>query len=402
VKIAQKIIGIIILTFISLTAFSAVAFGDTLNTTRIKDIARLQGVRKNQLNGMGLVIGLNGTGDSSRTNAQMVVNVMAKWGIKVAADDLKTKNIAAVMLTANLPPYLHQGDTLDVQVSSFGDAKSIQGGILLQSPMTAADGKVYAVAQGAVYVGANAAADKGAAVPKNVTTVGIVVQGAIVEREVPIQLDFNGRIRWALINPDFTTASRLAQTINDNIAEGSARAIDMGLVEVVIPSEAIADPVSFIAAIESLPVAPDGIAKVIINERNGTIVVGDNVKIAPVAVTQRNITVKVNAVTDTTGKNNPVKDTTLKDSTATDNTAKDNALPDGSQPSPTDGSTPVTPDTTAKANQDSGRMIILPGGTTIGSIVRALNAVGTTPQDIIAIIVAIKEAGALYATLEFQ
>jgi flagellar P-ring protein precursor FlgI len=411
-KITQKVIGMIMLTFICLTVFSAVTFGDTSGTTRIKDIARLQGVRSNQLNGMGLVIGLNGTGDSSKTNAQMVVNVLAKWGIIVAANDLKTKNVAAVVVTANLPPYLHQGDTLDVQVSSIGDAKSLQGGILLQAPMTGADGKVYTIAQGPVYVGANATATKGAAVPKDITTVGIVVQGAIVEREVPIQLDYNGRIRWALINPDFTTASRLAQTINDNIAEGSARAVDMGLVEVLIPSEKSTDPVGFIAEIESLPVTPDGIAKVIINERNGTIVVGDKVKIAPVAVTQRNITVKVNAVTNPTVQNTTVNDSTIKDNTAidnavkdntvADNTAKDNAVTDSSQPVATNGSTPVAQNTTANADQDSGRMIVLPGGSTIGSIVRALNAVGTTPQDIIAIIVAIKEAGALYAKLEFQ
>lgn len=377
-KVAKKIIGALILLFISLTAFSTIAFGDTLVSTRIKDIARLQGVRSNQLNGVGLVVGLNGSGDSSSSsnanaNIQMVVNVLAKWGITVGASDLKTKNVAAVIITANLPPYLHQGDTLDVQVSSIGDAKSLQGGILLQAPLSGADGKVYAVAQGSVYVGGYAAGEKGTTVQKNVTTVGIVAQGAIVEREVPMELNSNGKLKWALNNPDFTTASRLAQTINDNIAKGAAKAIDMGLVEVLIPREKSADPIAFIADIETLPVTPDGIAKVIINERNGTVVIGDKVKIATVAVTHRNITVKVNTQTDV------------------------------SQPPPfSEGDTAFTQDSTVNVNEEQGRMIILPDGTTIGSIVRALNAVGTTPQDIIAIIVAINEAGALYGVLEFQ
>jgi flagellar P-ring protein FlgI len=260
-----------------------------------------------------------------------------------------------------------------VQVSSIGDAKSLQGGILLQAPLNGADGKTYAVAQGAVYVGGYAAGQKGATIQKNVTTVGIVAEGAIVEREVPMEFDSNGKLKWALNNPDFTTASRLAQTINENIAKGAAKAVDMGLVEVLIPREKSADPIAFIADIETLPVTPDGIAKVIINERNGTVVIGDKVKIATVAVTHRNITVKVNTTTDI------------------------------SQPPLLSGEdTSITQNSTVNVNEDQGRMIILPDGTTIGSIVRALNAVGTTPQDIIAIIVAIKEAGALYGVLEFQ
>lgn len=368
----KKVFFLWAIFFLILVSFTTAAAAEPMVTTRIKDIARLQGVRSNQLNGMGLVVGLNGTGDTSKVNAQIVVNALAKWGINVAATDLKVKNIAAVMVTATLPPFLHEGDTLDAQVSSIGDAKSLQGGILLQAPLTGADGKVYVVAQGPVYVGGYAAGDKGSTVQKNITTVGIVSQGAIVEREVPMQLDYNGRIRLALNDPDFTTASRLAQTINDNIVKGSARAIDMGLVEVVIPREKSSDPVSFISEIESLPVSPDGIAKVVINERNGTVVVGDKVKIASVAVTHRNITVKVTSTNEV------------------------------SQPPPfSGGETVVTEENQVDVNEEQGRMIILPDGTSIGSIVRALNAVGTTPQDIIAIIVAIKEAGALYATLEF-
>ncbi|NLY76222.1 MAG: flagellar basal body P-ring protein FlgI [Firmicutes bacterium] len=340
--------------------------------TRVKDIARLQGVRANQLNGMGLVVGLNGTGDSSKANAEIVANALAKWGVQVNASDLKVKNIAVVAVTAKFPPYLHQGDTIDVQVSSVGDAKSLQGGVLLQTPLVGADGKVYAVAQGPVYVGGYSFTGRNASQQKNITTVGIISNGAIVEREVPMQLDHNGRLRWALNTPDFTTAVRLAETINDNIAIGAARALDMGLVEVLIPRERMADPISYIAEIENLPVTPDGIAKVVVNERNGTIVVGDKVRIATVAVTHRNITVKVGSETAV------------------------------SQPAPFSmGQTVVTSGDRLDVQEEEGNMILMPAGTDIGGIVRALNAVGTTPQDIIAILVAIKEAGALYGVLEF-
>jgi flagellar P-ring protein FlgI len=342
------------------------------SSIRIKDIARLQGVRSNQINGMGLVVGLNGTGDTSKVDAQLVANAIAKWGGTIAASDMKVKNIAVVAITANLPPYLHQGDTLDVQVSSLGDAKSLQGGILLQSPLTGADGKVYAVAQGSVYVGGYAVGEKGATQQKNVATVGTVASGAILEREVPMQMDTNGKLKWALNHPDFTTAARLAQTINENIAKNAARAVDMGLVEVLIPTEKSNDPVSFIAEIEMLPVTPDGIAKVIVNERTGTIIIGEKVKIASVAVTHRNTIVKINSQTQV------------------------------SQPPPfSPGQTTVVTEPQLQVNEEQGRLIVLPEGTDIGTIVRALNAVGTTPQDIIAIIVAIKQAGALYGVLEF-
>ncbi|HEY8463936.1 MAG TPA: flagellar basal body P-ring protein FlgI [Bacillota bacterium] len=341
--------------------------------TRIKDIARLQGVRNNQLNGMGLVVGLNGTGDSSKANAQMVANVLDKWGIKVDVASLKVKNIAAVMITATLPPYLHQGDTLDVQVASLGDAKSLQGGILLQAPLSGADGKVYAVAQGSVYVGGYTAGERGTSVQKNITTVGTVLSGAIIEREVPMQYQVNKKLHWSLNNPDFTTATRLAQSINQNIAAGVARAVDMGMVEVMIPPDRENDPIGFIAEIEALPVTPDGTAKVVVNERTGTVVIGENVRLAPVAVTQRNITVKISA------------------------------LPEVSQAAPlANGETVVTETQQVEVDEATGSLITLPAGTSIGTIVRALNKVGTTPQDIIAILVAIKNSGALYGELEFR
>jgi flagellar P-ring protein precursor FlgI len=366
-KISQKVIGTITLILIGMIVFSTAASAEAIGATRIKDIAKLQGVRNNQLTGMGLIVGLNGTGDSSRANAQMVANILVKWGIIVRLGDLKIPNVAAVMITANLPPYLHEGETLDVQVSSIGDARSLNGGMLLQAPLTGADGKVYAVAQGPVYVGGTAAGQRGN--QRNGATVGIISQGAIVEREAPMQLDLSGKLRWSLYNPDFTTASRLAQTINENIAPDTAKAVDMGQVEVIIPRLAYADPIAFIAEVENLSVTPDGIAKVVINQRDGTVVIGDKVKIAPVAVTSRNISVRVNAPFPE-AQQQPVIE-------GQPNGAQDNA-------------------------GDNGTMVVLPDGSTIGSIVRALNAVGTTPQDIIAIMVAIKEAGALYGSLEFQ
>ena len=367
-KILEKIIATIVITIISLTALSSATFADMMSSsTRIKDIAKLQGVRNNQLTGMGIIVGLNGTGDSSRANTQMVINMLAKWGIMVTPADLKIKNVAAVMITATLPPYLHIGETFDVQVASLGDAKSLQGGTLLQAPLNGSDGKVYAMAQGPVYIGSPSPAGTGAK-QRNSGTVGIVSQGGIVERDAPMQFDLSGKLRWSLYNPDFTTASRLAQSINENIAPGVAKAVDMGSVEVMVPREKSSDPIGFISEIENLSITPDGIAKVIVNERDGSVVIGDKVKMAPVAVTCRNISVKINP---------PANNGSANDGNGT-------------------GNDPLA------AYGNSGRVLVLPDGTTIGSIVRALNAVGTTPQDIIAVIVAIKEAGALYGTLEFQ
>ncbi|MCL6588908.1 MAG: flagellar basal body P-ring protein FlgI [Firmicutes bacterium] len=361
------LIGLMALALMSVTA---PVFGEGA-VARIKDIARLQGVRNNQLTGMGLVAGLSGTGDTSKANIQMVLNALTKLGYNSTVTDFKTKNVAAVFITGILGPYQRQGDTMDVQVASLGDAKSLQGGILLQSPLLGADGKVYAVAQGAVHVGGYNSGTRGAASQKNIATAGIIPNGALIEREVPMQLDVNGKLRWALNNPDFTTAARLAETINDNFAKGAARAIDMGLVEVLVPREKQADPIAFIAEIESLPVTPDGLAKVVVNERTGTIVIGEKVKIAKVAVTHGNITVKVNSQLQT-NQNESILGT----------------------------NTTTNMESQITVDEESGAMVELPEGTNIGAIVRALNAVGTTPHDIIAILVAIKEAGALYGVLE--
>lgn len=347
--------------------------GEKPISLRLKDIARIEGVRDNQLTGVGLIIGLNGTGDTNKTiaNIQMVVNVLARNGITVSAADLKIKNVAAVILTANLPPFLRNGDRMDVSVSSFGDAKSLLGGTLLQAPLTGADGKVYAVAQGALVVGGYSAGGQGSQQTKNTPTGAIVPNGALVEQEVPVTMTVDGRLRLVLNHPDFTTASRLAKTINENIGSGLATAVDMSLVEVAVPQENSTGLVDFIARLEGLAVTPDGIARVVISERTGTVVVGDGVRIAPVAVTHRNLTVQVKNTTSV------------------------------SQPKPlSNGDTTTTEDTQTNVNEEQGTLVSLDAGTTVGEIVRALNAVGTTPQDIIAILVAIHQAGALYGDLE--
>lgn len=341
---------------------------------RIKDIARLEGVRDNQLTGTGLVVGLNGTGDSSRSpvSAEMVANILARSGIIVEPDELKVKNVAVVTVSAVLPPFKRNGDRIDIHVSSIGDAKSLQGGYLLQTPLFGADGRVYAVAQKAMVIGGYAASGSSSgSKTKNHPTQAFIPGGAIVEETVPMQITAGETLRWSLNNPDFTTASRLARTINDNIGPGLARAVDMGLVEVAVPAAYRNREVEFIAELEGLPVTPDGVAKVIVNEKNGTIVIGENVRIAPVAVSHGNITVRVGT-------------TTLV----------------SQPPSFSAGETVVTEKEELEVEEEKGPLVALPAGASIGEIVRALNAVGTKPQDIIAILIAINQAGALYGVLE--
>jgi flagellar P-ring protein precursor FlgI len=341
---------------------------------RIKDIARLEGVRANQITGLGLVVGLNGTGDSSRSEAsiQMVTNILARYGILVNAQDLRVRNAAVVMVSAELPPFKRNGDQIDVNVASIGDAKSLQGGYLLQTPLTGADEKVYAVAQQALIIGGySASGSSGSSQTKNHPTQAFIPGGAIVEREVSMELTSGGKVNWVLNKPDFTTASRLAETINQHFQANLAQARDMSLIQVAIPEEYQSREVQFIAALEALPVTPDGIAKVIVNERNGTIVVGEKVRISPVAVSHGNLTISIEAETAV------------------------------SQPLPfSGGQTVVTQNERVAVEETGGPMVALPAGSTIGEIVQALNAVGTTPQDIIAILVAMDQAGALHGVLE--
>lgn len=338
---------------------------------RIKDIARVQGVRSNQLVGLGLVVGLSGTGDGRGASAQMVRNMLERFGITVSESDLRMRNVAVVTVSAELPPFARPGDTIDVTVSSLGDAKSLEGGLLLQTPLQAADGEVYAVAQGAVSIGGFNASGGGTSVSKNHPTVGRIPSGAIVEGQVTGDLMANGRITWLLDQADFATASRVAAVINQVFAPDTARAVDGGAVVVKVPEQYGDRLVEFITTIGELPVATDTAAKVVINERTGTVVIGHRVRIATVAVSHGGLTVRVE-------------------------TSQNISQP----PAFSEGETVVTTQTDVQVDEEPARMTVLRSGADVEDLVKALNAVGATPRDVIAILQAIKEAGALYGELE--
>jgi flagellar P-ring protein precursor FlgI len=340
--------------------------------TRIKDIAKVQGVRSNQLVGYGLVVGLAGTGDSNKSleTISSIANMLKSFGITVNTAQLQSKNVAAAMITAQLPPFVKPGDTIDITVSSIGDAKSLQGGVLLQAPLRAANGAVYAVAQGPVSTGGFSAGRGGSSQQKNFPTVGTTPNGAIVEREVPMQISSNGSIALSLNQPDFTTANRISDAIGSRFGS-IATARDPGTVQVAIPLEYQDNVVGFVAAIEELAITPDNIAKVVINERTGTIVMGSNVTIDEVAVAQGGISIKI------------IKERSV------------------SQPPPfSRGTTETTTNTTVDVEEQDGSLIVLPATANVGDVVNALNAVGATPRDIISILQAIKASGALHADLQ--
>jgi len=337
---------------------------------RIKDIARIEGVRSNQLVGVGLVVGLAGTGDGKGAGIQMVSNMLQKFGISVPASDLRMRNVAAVSVTAELPPFARPGDTIDVTVSSIGDAKSLQGGFLLQTPLTAADGRVYAAAQGAISIGGFGASGGGSSVQKNHATVGRIPEGAIVEGRVVSDLVRDGKITLLLHQADFTTSSRIASVINQVFTPDTARALDGSAVEVSVPAAYSDRVVDFVSTLAELPVVPDTGARVVINERTGTVVIGHRVRIATVAVAHGGLTVRIQA-TDVVSQ----------------------------PPSFSDGETVVTTEVDIEAEEQTGSVTVLRSGANVDDLVKALNAVGATPRDIIAILQAIKEAGALYGEL---
>lgn len=367
----MKTLLTLVLAIVMCLGSMSTAFADT-SSTRIKDIAKVQGVRSNQLVGYGLVMGLNGTGDSNKTieTLQSVVNLLNEFGVSINQNSLKTKNVAAVMVTATLPPFVREGDTIDITVSSMGDAKSIQGGTLIQTPLRAGNGIVYAVAQGAVSTGGFTAGRGGNKAQKNFPTVGTTPNGAIVERSVEDNLGQGGSISLSLNKSDFTTASRVMQAINQRFGS-IARATNPGRIDISIPPRYRGDLVSFVADIEELSVTPDNIAKVVVNERTGTIVMGGNVSVDDVAITQGGLSIKIE---------------------------KDQ---ESSQPAPLSfGHTITTKNTNVDVEEASANTVVLPATADISDIVGALNAVGATPRDIISILQAIKASGALHAELE--
>lgn len=357
--------------------FLALLFlSDPGHAARVKDIARMQGVRENQLTGYGLIVGLDGTGDKKGTGFtnKSLSSLMTAQGINLGPDDIKVKNVAAVMVTATLGPYLREGNRLDVTVSSLGDATSLQGGVLLQTPLKGADGAIYAVAQGAVSIGGfSAGTGGGNSIQKNHLEVGRVPNGALVEREVPTALEGKGGVEIALNNPDFSTASRLARAINERLGKPLAAARDAGTITVLYPdSAAAARSTDFVATLGELEVNPDQPARVVINERTGTVVAGGLVKLLPVVLAHGGLTIEV------------------KDAT-----------PVISQPEPLSvgGKTVVEHVDEINAREGSGHALALPGAATPESLARMLNTIGVTPRDLIAIFQALKEAGSLQAEL---
>jgi flagellar P-ring protein precursor FlgI len=342
-----------------------------VHAARIKDIAAFDGVRDNQLVGYGLIVGLNGSGDSDQTKfpVQSLVNMLERMGVTVNRADIKVKNVAAVMVTATLPPFAKQGTKLDVLVSSLGDAKTIAGGTLIMTPLKGADSQVYAVAQGSILTNSFAFGGQGASATKNHPTAGRIPAGALVERELPNVLAGKSSLRLNLAQSDFTTASRIVAAINKTF-KGVAGSSDGGSVMVQIPDEFASRPVEFIAQLENLEVTQDQPARVVVNERTGTIVMGDKVKISSVAVSHGNLTL------------------TIKET------------PKVSQPKPlSKGETKEVPRTELKVQEEQKRLSLLPEGNTIGDVVRGLNLLGVTPRDLISILQSIKAAGALQAEL---
>jgi len=343
---------------------------------RIKDIADVEGVRDNQLVGYGLVVGLNGTGDRLRSavfTRQSLVGMLERLGVNTRDQErqLDTRNVAAVMVTANLPPFARPGSRIDISVSALGDATNLTGGTLLVTPLLGADGEVYAVAQGAVATGAISARGAGASVTRGVPTSGRIANGAIVEREVPFALAQRDRVRLALRNPDLTTARRIAEAINRSQRGELAAATDSRTVTVSLGGRS---PVTFLSAIEQLRVTPDQIARVVIDEASGTIVMGSNVRVSTVAIAQGSLTIRV---TET---------------------------PQVSQPNPlAGGETVVVPRTSVEVDdQANRRMGVLPQSVTLQDLVRGLNSLGVGPRDLITILQAIKASGALQAELEVR
>ena len=361
----------ILLVAVALLAHAASAGA----ASRVKDIADFEGVRSNMLVGYGLVVGLNGTGDSLRNSMftqESLVAMLERLGVSTRGNALNTKNVAAVMVTATLPPFARQGSRIDVSVSALGDSKSLLGGTLLVTPLLGADGEAYAVAQGALSVGGFQAKGDAETVTKGVPTGARIPAGAIIEREVDFALDDMTQVRLALRNPDFTTAERIATAINDRLGTATARAVDSATVALPVPPAYGGRLAQLLGEIEQLPVEPDTAARIVIDESSGIIVMGANVQISRVAVAQGNLTVRV---TET---------------------------PQVSQPNPlADGRTVEVPRTSIEVNDQSGnRMVALEPGVTLKDLVDGLNALGVGPRDLIGILQAIKAAGALQAEIE--
>ncbi|MDR3134969.1 MAG: flagellar basal body P-ring protein FlgI [Deltaproteobacteria bacterium] len=340
---------------------------------RLKELATFEGVRVNQITGYGLVVGLNGTGDKDQTGftRQSLSNLLKRMDVTVAPSALKVKNVAAVMVTADLPAFVKPGTRIDVLVSSLGDATSLQGGTLLVTALRGLDDHVYSIAQGPLSVGGFAITGQAATVQRNHPTVGRIVQGGTVEREVPIRWQGKETLTVKLNQPDFTTASRVAESINESLPGAGARPMDAATVELNVPMNYRENLAVMVAELENVPVEPDSIGKVIINERTGSVVVGENVKLSTVAIAHGNLSIQIREGQDV------------------------------SQPNPfSQGETVVTPETDVNVEEGADNLLLIERSTNINDVVKALNAIGVTPRDLITIFQLIQAAGALHGELE--
>lgn len=340
---------------------------------RVKDIAEIYGVRNNMISGVGLVTGLNRTGDTiqNEVTVQMLMRRLQGQGISVPMDAFRARNVAVVMVNAWLPSSSRPGQRIEVEVSATGDSISLAGGVLQPTPLLALDRTVYAIAQGPVVVGGFTVEQGGNISRKNHTTVGRIPSGASVERENPNRVDFSETttLDWLLKNPDFTTARRLAEVVNVTVGDEIAKALDAGAVQVRIPDDYVGRTVEFIALVEALDVSPDAGARVVINERTGTVVMGDSVRIAPVAVAHGGMSIEIRRSND----------------------ASQPGLLSG-------GQTAVTTNDTIEISEEEGQLKMIEG-VTVGALVASLNQMGVTPRDLVQILVSIQTAGALHAEL---
>jgi flagellar P-ring protein precursor FlgI len=342
---------------------------------RIKDVADFEGVRENQLVGYGLVVGLAGTGDSLRNSPftrQSLAAMLERLGVNATNGNLNTRNVAAVMVTANLPPFSSQGSRIDVTVSALGDSRSLAGGQLLVTPLMGADQQVYAVAQGPLAIGGFAAEGaSGSSVTRGVPTAGRIASGGLVEREIFFDIAAQQELRLSLRNPDVTTAQRIAAIINTTLGANTARAANPGAVIVRRPDAYAGDMVTLLGAIENLEVAVDSPARIVIDENSGIVVMGENVRVSTVAIAQGNLTISV------------TEDAFV------------------SQPAPLSrGETVVVPQSGVNVEEEAGGLVVVPGGVPLRQLVNGLNALGVSPRDMISILQALKAAGAIQAEIE--
>ncbi|MCE2927319.1 MAG: flagellar basal body P-ring protein FlgI [Rickettsiales bacterium] len=344
---------------------------------RIKDIATFEGIRENMLMGYGLVVGLKATGDNLKNNAfteQSLIAFLERQGVNTRGTELKSKNVAAVTVTAKLPPFARSGGKIDVTVSAMGDAKDLTGGMLLATPLYGADGEVYAVAQGSVSIGGFQAGSGSTTITKGVPTSGVIASGAIVEKEIEFALNSMPELKIALRNPDISTAKNVAESINNNIGPGIAMVSDPGTIVITVPASYLGNNTQLLAEVEKLTVPTDQVARIVIDEASGTIVMGENVRIDTVAVAQGNLIVKVETTTQV-------------------------SQPGAFAP---EGAETVTTEQTAVSVEESGpgkKMAVLSQTATLKDLVAGLNALGVTPRDLITILQTIKAAGALQAEI---